>query len=276
MLCRFSIIIPWSVFVICFAAFDEAMASPAEGTVLLVPGLNNRPTIMQPLGTVFQDMGFRSTIVRLDGHADDESEWQRVELDGWRHNVDQAYSKLKGYDSHGQFIGVGYSLGALLLALHETECAERCFDKLILFAPAITLRTSSYLVTYITFLRRLQFSLPSLAPEGYRQHDLTPLQAYYATLEGVDRFWYEEHIDRLNRVPTLVFISANDELLDYDALKEWIAARRITSWNMQEVHPAPTEQDVRYHLIIDRVSLGEGEWSRVQEVIRRFVGLGFG
>jgi hypothetical protein len=76
----------------------------------------------------------------------------------------------------------------------------------------------------------------------------------------------------LQTIPTLVLMSAEDELISSSLLKTWIDEKHLErTWQIEEVHPLSHDPDLYEHLIIDEESMGVQSWHKLVEGIAAFL-----
>jgi hypothetical protein len=143
---------------------------------------------------------------------------------------------------------------------------------MVLLAPALALRLlprSAYLLTWVW---PLKLAVRNLAPEGYRRLNYTPLFWYRNTIELYDETRELAHADRLQRIPTLILLSRDDELISRTILSEWLEHNHLgNAWRVEQVRPEPKTGNLYQHLIIDENSLGETPWREATARIAAFL-----
>ncbi len=250
-----------------------------RGVALVIHGLNLNPKRMRPLIRHLTSQGIRVLNVFLSGHSDQYSEnaerqrlrdMKKVTYQLWFQEVFEAYQDAKDYGAFQNLpiYLVGYSLGGLMGVALQASQKEVSFEKMVLFAPALSLHKSSYFLKVLSPLPRLM--IPSVAPSSYRANGGTSMAAYNALYRGISRLKTKRPLsqdfpDTLN-VPTLVCIDPKDELVSYRGIQQFIQTSQLDQWQLHEVHKGSDGKYYR-HLIIDPVTVGKQEWSRLMHVM---------
>lgn len=252
--------------------------------VVLVHGLNLDPAAMQDIQQLLFDADMDVLSVSLAGHAgalEDDArllQFQEATFAEWQEDVRQAVALASQRAAAVQrpLYLVGFSLGGLLSADYLISTGEPAasvdVDRLVLLAPAISLKWSSYLLYPLQVFPDV--FLPSVAPRVYRANDYTPVSAYISLYEGVNRFnelaGEAENRSLLN-VPALVFMHPRDELVSFDGVRDFIAERQLSRWQFVEVDKSGDAADVLDHLIVGPHSLGGDAWRVVSEQMLDFL-----
>lgn len=259
-----------------------ATRPPARGAALVVHGLNASPSSMNASIAVLNNAGFDVIRVSLRGHGlnavDPRRRIARLEAapsataERWRQEVLCGYSLARqaADAAGGRLVFVGMSLGGLLgVDLLENGPDHVAVDSMILFAPALRVRPETRVVKLLSFAPTL--GIPSMAPVAYRANDVTPVAAYLAVFELIDR------LDRIRRrrvnVPTIALLDDGDEIVDKDALRTFRNVNGLGRWRLWSVHKsAGAMRGAPHHLIIDDRSVGHATWEQIVRLIREHVG----
>jgi pimeloyl-ACP methyl ester carboxylesterase len=255
--------------------------------VVLVHGLNLDPAAMLDIQASLFDAGMDVLSLSLTGHGnalDDEGrllQFQEATFVHWQADVQRA---VQAAARHATALSrplhlVGFSLGGLLSADYLVQSALRGgsvevadINRMVLLAPAITLKWSSYLLYPLQIFPDIY--LPSVAPRVYRANDYTPLSAYFALYEGVNQFnelaGQPDNRQALN-IPALVFMHPRDELVSANGVREFISEHQLSQWQFVEVDKSEDAADVLNHLIIGPHSLGSDAWRSVSTQLLDFL-----
>jgi pimeloyl-ACP methyl ester carboxylesterase len=149
---------------------------------------------------------------------------------------------------------VGGLIGLDLLASHP----DVQFDKIVLFAPALSLRATIYLERALSPFPSLV--IPSLADDSYLANKKgTPIAAYNALFETL--YHFEDNAGTKLNVPTLIFIDEQDEFIPLWGLKKLVEEHNLDQWKFYIVQK---EEEMGagtfHHHIIDASSTGEVVW----------------
>ena len=240
---------------------------------------------MQPLADCLAAAGVECLGLSLHGHGDNFpppsaqldlrdpaiarlASFRRVSYGLWRDETLAAYA-IAGLRSRALGVPLllaGFSLGALMgctLTLAEPGVH---FDRLILLAPALSLRRHSRLPRLLA--RSPRTIIPSLAPAAYSANRGTPVAAYMALYTALARL---EHGDlRRLDVPALVLADAEDELVSYAGLVRLV--ERLPRWTLYPVRKSVRASRNRpYHLLLDAETVGDEAWAGLCAGVTAFV-----
>jgi esterase/lipase len=174
-------------------------------SLLIVPGLNNKTEIWTGEGSFIRNhYAFQS--VHLKGHNPGEIPSTKISATHWKHDILNA---LKSIDKE-RVIGVGYSLGGLLLLDAMLQQPGR-FERLVLFAPAVYIR--NYVQTLSLIPEQTDICISSYAPKDVRVHPKIHV-SYYKALFSIART-VRKKLDTIQKfpVPVTVIMSPKDEVL---------------------------------------------------------------
>ena len=175
-----------------------------NAVAVLIHGLNMNPQKFADVVQLLNKKGVTVLRAALSGHRGKFEEFKNITRDIWLADVYQAYhaARLVADEKHVPLYFVGYSLGALLnadlMTLYGNEKIK--YDKIVLFAPALTTRWYTRLVLALWS----GFVLPSGAPPGYEINSGTPMAAFEALFQAKAAV-REAQFKNLN-LPTLVFL----------------------------------------------------------------------
>lgn len=254
---------------------------------VLIHGLNLDPVAMLDIQQLLFDANMDVLNLSLTGHnnaLDDEGRllsFQEATFADWQSDIRRAVQEAgrRAARLDRPLYLVGFSLGGLLSAdylvqnaVHSGDDDAVTIDRMVLLAPAISLKWSSYLLYPLQVFPDLY--LPSVAPGIYSANDYAPVSAYLALYEGVGRFnelaEQEPNRQALN-IPTLVLMHPRDELVSEDGLRGFISEHRLTQWQYVEVDKSDDAGDVLAHLIVGPHSLGRDAWSAVSATMLDFL-----
>lgn len=269
----------------------QTMASPQTGShwwhaedpkavALVVHGLNLRPTAMNDIAQLLQEAGTDVLTISLSGHAvelDEDSrlvQFREADFSAWQadvlHGVAMAGERAR--ELQRPLYLVGFSLGGLLSADYvslQSQLDAVQVDRMVLFAPAIVLRWSSYAL--MPFQVFPDIFLPSVSPELYRANDYAPASAYLSLYDGV-RLMRDSVTDGLN-IPTLLFMNPRDELVSDNGLRDFIEEFELSRWQYIEVEKSDGAAATLDHLIIGPHALGDETWQEVSNQMLEFLHL---
>lgn len=174
-------------------------------SLLIVPGLNNKMEIWTGTGSFIRNRyAFQS--VHLKGHNPGEIPSTKISAADWRQDILKALKRI----DKGQVIGIGYSLGGLLLLDAMLQQPGR-FERLVLFAPAVYIR--NYVQTLSLIPEQTDICISSYTPKDVRVHPKIHV-SYYKALFSIART-VRKKLDTIQKipVPVTVIMSPKDEVL---------------------------------------------------------------
>jgi alpha-beta hydrolase superfamily lysophospholipase len=268
----------------CEQGFDHTLEwranrGAASAVALVIHGLNVKPQCMGFLGHELNKLGIATLYCALSGHGDnyqlsgdlteDEARLAalgRVTYVLWRDEAAAAYRVAAQQADHWgvPIVLVAFSLGALIGCTSALQCADIQFAKLVLFAPALCIHRSSYVLKLLA--RWPQLVVPSLTPAMYRTNPGTAIAAYNALYAAQHDF--EQAIGRRLNVPALVFVDPYDEMVSSRGLQQLILRHKLSQWQVQLVHKTAGANTRYHHLLIDRGSVGTATWRQMMEHMR--------
>lgn len=207
----------------------------------------------------------------LRGH--NEPAGEIFEATEWQRDVEQAYKLTHERFPKLPVYALGYSIGGLLLtSMVEENPQSHRPQGMILLAPAISLRTIFDIASELGLPPRTSWSVPNVAPPAYRRYELTPIFWYSNTLELYSMMERSSYTSRLKSLPTLIVLNPRDELVSDGGVERFVSKNGLSpEWRIALVHPAPEEQSLKEHLIIDPTCLGTKEWERLKALIADFL-----
>ena len=253
-----------------------------NGVALVIHGLNLRPDRMGPIVNNLTRSGIDVLGVSLRGHGDNYAHHDDVDSDSARLEsfknvsfplwINEAYLAYLQVQKRAQqqnipvfltAFSVGGLIGLDLLASHS----DVQFDKIVLFAPALSLRATIYLQRALSPFPSLV--IPSLADDAYLANKKgTPIAAYNALFETL--YHFEDNAGTKLNVPTLIFIDEQDEFIPLWGLKKLVEEHNLDQWKFYIVQK---EKEMGtgtfHHHIIDAASTGENVWQDMMAATTR-------
>jgi hypothetical protein len=143
------------------------------------------------------------------------------------------------------------------------------FDRQLLFAPAIGIRTRSHLVKLSFFLDERR-KLPSYTPKEYRANKGLPIR-FYKIMFRQEKMLRKNRFMHVN-IPTLVFIDPADELISHRKLSKLSRRFQLTNFRFILLDSDLTDRETKYHhLIINERTMGEKNWKVVTREMSKFL-----
>jgi pimeloyl-ACP methyl ester carboxylesterase len=259
--------------------FPHNGATSLKGVAVVIHGLNLNPGRMAAVISSLNAAGIDAARLSLQGHGLNFQHRKGIDASEARLETfkDVSYplwfqETLKGYEQGRQsarqnqvpLFLVAFSYGGLmgldLLASRE----DVCFQRAVLFAPALSLRGWDYAIRLFSPFPKMV--IPALAPADYLANPGTPMAGYNALFETLDHF--ESYIGPKINIPTLVIMDPGDELVSFDGLKRLAEEHRLDRWRFYPVrnHRSVLEGMLR-HIVIDEASLGQELWTEVKTAL---------
>lgn len=252
--------------------FFEATNREYKGKVLVVHGLNTKPSKMNQIIGVLNDEGYDCFSIVLKGHDGSIEDMKTATREDWFDDYAGAFEIIKKHKQETGlgFYFVGYSLGAQLFLDFVIDTNESVPEKMILFAPPIKTKWMSSFVKFF-YIAGGEFMVPSFNLKEYRVHDGTSVNAYKGLFESIEALENSDDLDRLN-IPTQVIIDPKDELVSLGKLEKFIKDKKLKNWNLTKVSTKNSNLEKPYHhLIIDDLALGQDEWnSKILPILKNF------
>ena len=196
----------------------------------------------------------------VDGDTARLESFKNVSYPLWVNEAYLAYlqAQKKAQQQNIPVFLTAFSIGGLIGLDLFASRADVKFDKIVLFAPAISLRATIYLERAVSPFPRLV--IPSLADDAYLANIKgTPVAAYNALFEAL--YHFENNAGPKLNVPTLIFIDEQDEFIPLGGLKKLVEKHHLHQW---EIYIVQREEEMGtgtfHHHIIDASSTGQEVW----------------
>jgi alpha-beta hydrolase superfamily lysophospholipase len=261
--------------------FNSPTPASLQGVALVIHGLNLRPQKMSTIIDNLTRAGIDVLSLSLRGHGENYAPREGLDADAARmetfKNVsyplwsNEAYLAYKQAQKRAQQRQVpvflaAFSIGGLIgLDLFASHSGVQ-FDRIVLFAPAISLRATIYLERILSPFPGLV--IPSLADEAYLSNKQgTPVAAYNALFDAL--YHFEENAGPNLNVPTLIFIDEQDEFIPLGGLKDLKKAHNLDRWKFFIVRrEGEMKAGTFHHHIFDANSLGTKAWLEMMNAAR--------
>jgi alpha-beta hydrolase superfamily lysophospholipase len=241
-----------------------------QESILVIHGMNLKPSKMDSLEQVCRGAGFRPVRVQLSGHGEHETlkDYAQVTADLWEKEVIDAIAAnqpVKG--------AIAFSLGGLcylnavanLVAQGEKEPQFHC-----LFAPAIGLRPFTSLLKPLLWLDGLV--VPSASHFRYRRHWGTPMPAYRALFKLIERLQMAADSGSQLRNRSMMLMNQNDELVHPRKVEALLGQISKKCHETVIVDTRQSKLRPKYnHLILDEECLGQSEYSKICRILTEFM-----
>lgn len=253
--------------------FKSSSPAKPKGVALVIHGLNLRPDKMNSIIENLTRIGIDVLSLSLRGHGDNYAHHDEVDDDAarletfkevsyplWANETYLAYEQAQKRAQQRQvpvFLAA-FSIGGLIGLDLFASNSDVHFDRMVFFAPAISLRATIYLERLVSPFSRLV--IPSLAADDYLANKKgTPVAAYNALFDALNHF--EDTVGPRLNVPTLIFIDKQDEFIPLGGLKTLVEEHRLNQWKFYIVQKEKEPgAGTFHHHIFDASSTGEGVW----------------
>lgn len=241
-------------------------AQQTSRCALVLHGLNTDPDKMIELAQFSEKFGYKTRLGVLTGHHTRETaedSQKKISAEQWQNDftLDWAQAIQNCIADTSERLFIGYSLGALAaLNYFDQDETKLLPTKMILIAPALAFRKKTALIRMLTWL---PFgAIPSFNHPDYRAQAWTSLASYKALFE-LNAAWQKIAWQRIGKIPTLVVLAAQDELVDSQAVENEIRAHAADTWKSIWLSNEDSELHPRYfHLMIDSKSIGNAMWQK--------------
>lgn len=246
------------------------LSSPTEdctkGAVILVHGLNLKPGAMDPLGKKLVDSGLAVYRLALPGHrGEDRKQRLTVQAKDLMESLTEAASLVRT-KCPGPLYAVGFSLGGLLTVVAQGE-GKVDFQKMVLIAPAISLRSYTHLVTWLFPFFDI---IPSRGPVPYRASEDGTSEALYRALFVLYERSSQLDVKRLRRL-TRIYLNPDDELISSTGISKYIVDHGLeVKWDLKTLDNDKAELNDFDHLGIDSKTLSPTSWHMLYRETQEF------
>lgn len=246
--------------------------SSDSGVVLLVHGLNQKPSSWMELIHHLNSNGLHVYRLALQGHRGlSFDDMRQVNAGIWEDELLGGYREIAGrYPKYPVYL-IAYSLGGLVSMIVQLKTGQRLFTRQVLLAPALAIRPYT---RFAQLLCRIFPHLPSRSPQGYvANREGTTAEAYRALFQLEKEFRTFQDISILN-IPTLVMMRQDDELISYKGTLRFLERNELGEWRMLpllENSALPRCSCSYRHLIVDSRSAGKEIWRRITEEMHLFL-----
>ena len=248
-----------------------------KSLALVTHGLNLKPSRMNEIVKTLTASGALVLRLSLSGHRGSKVEQLNVLLEQWLNSYELAINilikKKKELEKHSQIdyplYSFSYSLGSLIHLNAVMKLDQKIFKHSLMLAPAAWIKWYSYWAKILFFLPDY-ISIPSANHRHYRSQRGTSLASYRALYQGIDK-WHNFHEAKSLKsiAPLTIIMDPEDELVSLDKIKEFLKKHPEIQANIIEIQNAQALiKPSFHHLIIDKKSVGEGQWSLIQGEIR--------
>jgi pimeloyl-ACP methyl ester carboxylesterase len=246
-------------------------SSAASAVIVLVHGLNQRPSSWNDLTDFLTGLGLHVFRIGLTGHRGlSFSDMFDARAEIWEDELLMGHRQARQHFPALPVYLIAYSLGALLAMAVQLKKGSCLFERQVLLAPALVIRPYTRLVLPLTSV----FSyLPSRSPESYVANRQGTTSEAYRALFQIEKEVRSFHDYTALNVPTRILMRADDELISFKGTLKLLEERHLDQWKMIELSEGVERKcDLSYkHLFIDRSSAGKVMWEKMMNEISFFL-----
>lgn len=201
----------------------------------------------------------------FSGHQTNVSNPQRKPwADLWLAEMVEAIQTVQRYSEESRLplCFLGYSLSCVVF-LNAYANMSVSFDRIVLLAPPLTMRWS---YRFIEIMARLGLTkLPSLNLPQFRVHRFLPLSYYCGLFQLVRKLEGRQDLPK----SVIIIMDPGDRMVDIQALKIWIARRRLR-WPIIPLITGEKLFGTIRHLVTVKSNIGEASYKLLRSLIRGF------
>lgn len=243
-----------------------------EGVVLLVHGLNQKPSSWSDLIEYLNSINLHVYRLALKGHRGlTFDDMHSVNAQVWQDELIAAHNEMQQHFCSLPLYLVAYSLGSLVAVSVQLKAGQPLFDRQILLAPALAIRPYTRLALPLCTLLA---HLPSRSPRGYIANtEGTTAEAYRALFQLEKEVRQCGNFSIVN-VPTQIMMRPDDELISYTATGRLLKKNKLDKWRLVPLVDDSCAKRCSFsykHLIVDQRSAGGVIWGRMTAEIGRFL-----
>jgi esterase/lipase len=239
-----------------------------KGQALVIHGLGTKPQSMQPVIKMFNDRNYDVLLLHLKGHSGKYEDMMDIHKEDWPLQIKQAHHLMTYRQKQigGDIVFSGFSVGGLLLPKFIMQNQIENVDRMLLFAPAISLNDLSKAFSKIISYMDPTYKTPDYDKDKRALEEGTSLGAYQMMWEHYNDF--HQHIKTTSdgvflNIPTVVAMSPNDELIDYANTRKFMKYQYLTNWKMYTLnHDTKSESFSYFHYTISSEDVGDKLWNK--------------
>lgn len=230
---------------------------------IAIHGLNARPSSMDAVILQLNKLNISVLRVSLRGHRGDIKELEAVNTSTWQKDLDFHIQMLYSENTKSlPVIGLGYSIGGLLLANKLVSDSQFKLEKLVLLSPAIDLAWYVELakngIGFVSKKRRIV----SFNSKDYQANLHMTANAYNSFVEIYQHF-KNKKMDKLINIPAILVIDPDDELISAQKIEENFVNKSNGQWSLYKMPNEGAEyHNKAHHLFLDSVTMGQQSWKK--------------
>lgn len=247
-----------------------AESEGVRGVVLYVHGLNNNNLIFNSIADELKAQGFHAVFLSLSGHSGRPEDKFCATADLFQQDFIGAYRYITSAYPGMPLSIVAYSLGGVVVTAGLRDVPAKAIQRLVLLAPALSVRPYTQVVRLTFPFAWLGTSLPSMAPEEYSAYASTAIRSYQALFDIRNRA--HSYLDSKAKLPpTYIVVHKNDELVSPLGLRALVADTELTNWEVAVVTYKKINPDLNYHHIFAPEAFSEHDRKQLYKQIVAFL-----
>lgn len=249
---------------------STAAKEAERGVILYVHGLNNNDFIFNEIADELKNSGFHAVFLTLSGHSGQPEDKFCATADLLQQDFIGTYRYItEAYPGMPLSI-IAYSLGGVVVTAGLSDLPVKAIQRLVLLAPALSVRPYTQVVRLTFPFAWLGVSLPSMAPEEYSAYKSTAIRSYQALFDL--RAYAHSYLDSKPELPPAhIIVHKNDELVNPSGLRRLVAAAELTNWQVTVVEYKKVNSDLNYHHIFAAETFSEHDRKHLDSLITAFL-----
>ncbi len=238
----------------------------AKAVVLMVHGLNVRPSKMDTLAEVLASWGYAVVRPALSGHRGVPWEMQKSSMSVWSQEVASWLKTIIALNPSLPIYYVGSSMSGVLIndVLERDQELKAHVKKTILIAPALA----------FPLLVRWSLNLPldnrfPLAPSAEWDVDYVHVGAYRSLMDSYQR-GYASQFSGLSG-PTLILLHPDDKVVSSQAIAKLPHKFGKRNWTIEMLPSDSHPDNSNNHLLVDETTVAAPTWPIMLEKIGKFL-----
>lgn len=242
-------------------------SSGGEKVLLCAHGLNQKPEALKPLLSDLASSGFETYLHHLPGHHNFDYH-KKLTAEKYIEDHEKSYQYLKDKFKKPIYF-LGYSFGGLI-GVHQFKSSP--FKKMILLAPALRMRPYTLLLQpllpFLNHVVSIQMGDDEFEKK-YRYHSQGVPADIYKSFFNIYHSQKLKEKNESSESEALIFIHPSDELVNYKALKKYVASQ--SQWQLKELDNQAARFKRYNHLCFDEDTLGASSYQNLIKEIKNFL-----
>jgi len=231
--------------------------------LLIIHGLNNNAAFFQPIRNHFENLGWETHFIVLPCHGENRFEARDFK------EAFACFDRNMKEKATSPYHVLAFSQGALFLQLWLESGKGLMPMSQVLLAPALYIHRLKMLSQMIKFLPGFAF-IKSFSPKGFSRWKTLMIWEYRILMDAIHTWQKRAHAFK---VPTLLIVDPEDELVDAMALKKY-HEESFQDWFEFEFWERPYLNRKyglgRHHILMHPRYFSEPDWDRFTSRVNYF------